>query len=103
LQQLGLQDFFHATRCADETRSKPHPQMLYELLAHFGRDPAEALMVGDTHFDMAMAKEAGMPRVAVSYGAHRPEQLFPYSPAACLEHFNELPAVIATVKRFNYE
>lgn len=100
LQQLGMQDFFHATRCADETRSKPHPQMLYELLAHAGRDAADALMVGDTHFDMAMAQAAGMPRVAVNYGAHRQEQLLPYGPLACLDSFGELLPVIAAVKPF---
>lgn len=100
LEQHGMQDFFHATRCADETRSKPHPQMLHELLAHFGRDPADALMVGDTHFDMAMAQQAGMARVAVNYGAHHPEQLLPYEPLACLDHFSQLLPVVAAVKPF---
>ncbi|HQQ63954.1 MAG TPA: HAD-IIIA family hydrolase [Pseudomonadales bacterium] len=90
LEQLGMQDFFHATRCADETCSKPDPQMLQELLAHFRCDAAAALMVGDTHFDMAMAQAIGMPRVAVSYGAHRIEQLLPYQPLACLQQFDEL-------------
>ncbi len=100
LQQLGMEDFFHATRCADETRSKPHPQMLHELLAEAGREPGEALMVGDTHFDMAMAREAGMARVAVSYGAHHREQLLPYEPLACLDTFGELRPLLATVKPF---
>jgi phosphoglycolate phosphatase len=100
LEQHNMQHFFHATRCADETKSKPHPQMLYELLDHFRREPAEALMVGDTHFDMAMAKQAGMARVAVSYGAHHRDQLMPYEPLACLDCFRELLPVIATVKPF---
>lgn len=100
LEQHNMQHFFHATRCADETQSKPHPQMLHELLDHFARKPAEALMVGDTHFDMAMAQQAGMARVAVSYGAHHPSQLMPYEPLACLDHFSELLPVIATVKPF---
>lgn len=100
LEQLGMQDFFHATRCADETRSKPHPQMLHELLGCFGREAGEALMIGDTHFDMAMAREAGMARVAVSYGAHHRDQLLPYEPLACLDRFDQLLPVIATVKPF---
>ncbi len=91
LDQLDMQDFFHATRCADETRSKPHPQMLEELLAVFARQAGEALMVGDTHFDMAMAQAISMPRVAVSYGAHRLEQLLPHTPLVCLSRFDELP------------
>ena len=100
LEQHNMQDFFHATRCADETQSKPHPQMLYELLDHFERKPSEALMVGDTHFDMSMAQQAGMARVAVSYGAHHRDQLMPYDPLVCLDHFSELLPVIATVKPF---
>ena len=100
LEQHNMQDFFHATRCADETRSKPHPQMLHELLTHFRCDPVDALMVGDTHFDMAMAQQAGMASIAVSYGAHRVDQLLPYGPVACLDHFGELPAAIAAVKSF---
>lgn len=99
LEQHGMQDFFHATRCADETRSKPHPQMLQELLTHFRCDAADALMVGDTHFDMAMAQAIGMPRVAVSYGAHRVEQLLPYEPLACLDHFAGLLALPALKQR----
>ena len=100
LQQLGMQHFFHATRCADETRSKPHPRMLHELLDKFGRSASGALMVGDTHFDMAMAQAIGMPRVAVSYGAHTREQLLVHEPLACIERFGELLPVIATVKDF---
>jgi phosphoglycolate phosphatase len=100
LEQLGMQNFFHATRCADETKSKPHPQMLQELLDLFGCNASEALMVGDTHFDMAMAQEIGMPRAAVSYGAHSIHQLLPYQPVACLDHFNQLPAAITAVKSF---
>jgi phosphoglycolate phosphatase len=90
LTQLAMQNFFHATRCADETRSKPDPQMLQELLVHFRCHATEALIVGDTHFDMAMAQAIGMPRVAVSYGAHRVEQLMPYEPLACLDHFADM-------------
>ena len=97
LEQHNMQDFFHATRCADETKSKPHPQMLYELLDYFQRKPIDALMVGDTHFDMAMAQQAGMARVAVSYGAHHRDQLIPYEPLACLDHFGELLPVVAEV------
>ena len=94
LAQSGLGEFFHATRCADETRSKPHPQMLQELLQLFGSEAGAAVMVGDTHFDMAMARALAMPRIAVSYGAHAREQLLPYEPLACLDHFAELPAVL---------
>ena len=97
LEQMGMQKFFHATRCADETRSKPHPQMLHELLDFFVTEPEQALMVGDSCFDMEMAQVAGVPRVAVSYGAHSIEQMLPYEPVACLDRFEALLPVVASI------
>lgn len=90
LEDLGMQNFFHGSRCADETRSKPDPVMLHELLAEFGCPAPEAVMVGDTEYDMEMARRANMPRVAVSYGAHAIERLRPYEPVLCLDHFPDI-------------
>ncbi len=61
---------FDSSRCADETRSKPHPQMLMELLAEAGTPATEAVMVGDTEYDVAMAVSAGITAVGVSFGVH---------------------------------
>ncbi|MGV6808065.1 MAG: HAD family hydrolase, partial [bacterium] len=61
---------FHGSRCADETLSKPNPLMLCQLLDEFSVRPEEAVMVGDTEFDMEMAERAGVHRIAVTYGAH---------------------------------
>lgn len=90
LNNVGLADFFDATRCADETRSKPHPQMLHELLIELTTDVGDAVMVGDTDFDMAMAQAANMARVAVSHGAHPVERLLPYSPLRVIDALPEL-------------
>lgn len=92
LGQLDLHDFFHASRCADETRSKPHPQMLYELLTELRVDSAAAVMIGDTEYDMAMARSAGMARIAVNFGAHAVERLLPYEPALVLDNLQQLLA-----------
>ncbi len=97
LEQMGMQKFFHATRCADETRSKPHPQMLHELLDFFVCAPEQALMVGDSSYDMEMAQAAGVPRVAVSYGAHSVEQMLRYEPVACLDQFADLLPVVTSI------
>ena len=94
LREKGLQGFFHATRCADETQSKPHPQMLHELTRHFGVKSSQGVMVGDTEFDMEMARRAEMPRLAVSYGAHHPERLRRYQPIACVDCFSEVAGVL---------
>ena len=90
LSRLALTDFFDATRCADETASKPHPLMLEELINEFGVSLNKAVMIGDTEYDMAMALEIGMPKVAVTYGAHHINRLIPYKPEMCIDHFAQL-------------
>lgn len=92
LEETGLGPLFHATRCADETVSKPHPQMLLELMDHLGAEPQATLMIGDTEYDMEMARNAGTHALAVSYGVHHPERLLKHGPLGCLQHISELPA-----------
>lgn len=89
-EAMELRDFFHASRCADETASKPHPLMLRQLLDELEGRAESAVMVGDTEYDMAMAQKAGMARIAVSYGAHAIERLHPYEPALCLDQFGDI-------------
>lgn len=90
LNDTGLKAYFYGSRCADETRSKPHPQMLEELLDEFGLTAAEAIMIGDTEYDMLMAASLGMNALAVSYGVHKREDLLKHSPLACLDSISEL-------------
>ncbi|WP_338845335.1 HAD-IIIA family hydrolase [Massilia sp. W12] len=70
MHDSGLQHRFDATRCADETFSKPHPAMLLELCEQLGHAPERCVMIGDTTHDLQMAQNAGAHGVAVSYGAH---------------------------------
>ena len=70
LKAVDLRDLFHGSRTADETRGKPHPQMLNELMAQFGATPERTLMIGDTTHDLQMALNAGCASAGVSYGAH---------------------------------
>jgi phosphoglycolate phosphatase len=67
---VQLKGMFDGTRTADETASKPNPQMLLELMREFGVEPERTLMVGDTTHDLQLAANAGTAHVAVSYGAH---------------------------------
>ena len=75
LNAVGLLSLFDATRCADETFSKPHPAMLQELTRELGQDLKRTVMIGDTSHDLLMANNAGAAGVAVQYGAHPLEQL----------------------------
>ncbi len=81
--------FFTASRCADETASKPHPLMLHELLTELGVSKEQAIMVGDTEYDMDMARQANVGRVAVSYGAHHIDRMRSYEPVLTVDHFSE--------------
>lgn len=90
LGRLGLSNFFHISRCADETTSKPHPQMLLEILHELKLQANEAVMVGDTEYDMAMARAVEMPRIAVSYGAHAIERLQNWEPVLCVDRFPDI-------------
>ena len=70
LAHTDLRGLFDASRTADETRSKPHPEMLAQLMAEFGVPPERTLMIGDTTHDLQMALNAGAASVGVSFGAH---------------------------------
>jgi phosphoglycolate phosphatase len=97
--QIGLQraldyhalgSYFSATRCADQTYSKPHPAMVLEILGELSVAPEQAIVIGDTSHDMLMAQNAGVDRLAVSYGAHEHEDLLAHDPVALLHSFGEV-------------
>lgn len=92
LDHSGLRPYFSASRCADECHSKPHPQMLEELMAEFGMPASATVMIGDTSHDLLMAQNAGVGALAVTYGAHPHDHLLEYSPLACLHDVAELDA-----------
>lgn len=91
----GWLDYFDVTRCADETASKPNPLMLEEILAHCRVPAQQALMVGDSSFDLLMARHAGMDAVAVGYGAQPLEALRELGPRLAINEFSQLRAWLA--------
>lgn len=80
LEAVEMERLFDGTRTADETASKPHPQMLLELMRQFGTEPERTLMIGDTSHDLELARNAGCPAIAVTYGAHAHDSLRAYDP-----------------------
>lgn len=89
-EESGLGGFFHASRCADETFSKPHPQMLLDILTDLNTDPADAVVVGDTEYDMQMARSARVAAVGVSHGVHAAERLLEQGAIDCFEDLHAL-------------
>jgi phosphoglycolate phosphatase len=92
LHAVELKGLFDGTRTADETRSKPDPQMLNELMRQFGTTPDRTLMIGDTTHDLQLAANAGAPSVAVAYGAHQPSEFAAHSPLVVAKTVAELAA-----------
>jgi phosphoglycolate phosphatase len=90
LAHAQLQGLFDGTRTADETASKPDPRMLNELMREFGTEPERTLMIGDTTHDLQLARNAGTPRVAVSYGAHDHAAFGGFEPLAIAHSTREL-------------
>ncbi len=90
LAAAGVGAFFCASRCADETNSKPHPAMLNELMRELAHEPRHLVMIGDTSHDLDMAASAGVDAVAVTYGAHAEEVLRSRAPRGVVSSIREL-------------
>jgi phosphoglycolate phosphatase len=95
LDTCGLRPRFLATRTVNESPGKPDPAMLLEILDELGVDRRQALMVGDTTFDLDMAANAGVDSVAVLSGSHDCPTLLARGPKACLTGVHELPLWLA--------
>lgn len=89
-----LENRFVTLQTADHHPSKPHPAMLRAAMAEAGARSAETVLVGDTTFDIAMARAAGALPVGVAWGNHPPDELHAAGAVAVLERFAELPALL---------
>ena len=94
LKASNMAQYFHSTRTADQTVSKPDPTMLHEIMEELEVSAPRALMVGDTTHDLQMAINASISAIAVSCGAHSAEFLKPYNPLLCLQQPTELLNII---------
>ncbi|GAB3276163.1 HAD family hydrolase [Parahaliea aestuarii] len=90
LAGAGMSGFFEATRCADETASKPDPLMLQQILQERRRTAGQAVMIGDSEYDLAMARNAGMASIGVSFGVHSAKRLRQHGPLAVVDQLSEL-------------
>ena len=94
LGQTQSVELFSATRAASETKSKPDPLMLAEILQETKVSAEHAIMVGDTSYDLEMARNIEMPRIGVTYGVHTPDVLNQYSPLYLANNVSELHAFL---------
>ncbi|MBK1636812.1 HAD-IA family hydrolase [Rhodovulum adriaticum] len=91
----GLHGYFQTTQTADDHPSKPHPSMLQAALAETGLDPRDAVMIGDTSFDIEMGRAAGYRTVGVAWGYHPVEALHTAGADRVIGDFAALDAVLS--------
>lgn len=90
----GLESFFCITKCADETASKPRPDMLNDIIKEIGVCKERVVIVGDSVHDMEMAVNAGVASIAVLCGANSEKQMEPYTPLLNLQQTTELLQIL---------
>mgnify|MGYP001336775382 CR=1 FL=1 len=88
----GLAGRFVTMQVSDDHPSKPHPAMVLAALAETGVAPGDAVMIGDTSFDMEMGAAAGVRRLGVTWGYHRPQALLSAGAERMAADFAEVPA-----------
>lgn len=86
--------FFSTSRCADEAQSKPSPLMLEQILEELNISAEDAIMIGDTEYDLNMANNAGMRSIGVNYGAHNQERLAACHPLAIISDITQLTSLL---------
>lgn len=92
LAAKGLEGWFATIQTSDDHPSKPHPSMIVAALAETGSEPHQAIMIGDTSFDMAMARHAGVGAAGVAWGNHPLAELQQAGAHSIAHDFNELRA-----------
>ncbi len=94
LNSHDLDGRFHTLQAADVAPSKPHPGMVLQAMEETGVDPEMTVMVGDTSYDMEMARSAGAGAVGVSWGYHDDEVLMATGAHAIIDTFEDLVPVL---------
>ena len=90
IAEHNVADYFSTTRCAGENKSKPHPEMLHEILNELNFCADQALMIGDSEHDLKMANNANMKSIGVTHGVHDARTLEKYNPLTCLQNITDL-------------
>lgn len=86
--------YFDETICADEAKSKPDPQMLTKLLERFNISASQAVMIGDSIHDMALAKNAGVDSIGITLGVDNEKALNAYQPVAVVDSLEQLSNLV---------
>jgi phosphoglycolate phosphatase len=94
INEHQVADYFSTTRCAGENKSKPHPEMLHEILDELNFPATQTLMIGDSEHDLKMASNANIKSIGVTHGVHDAATLNKHNPLTCLTDITELSAYL---------
>ena len=90
IDEHNVADYFATTRCAGENKSKPHPEMLNEILHELNFSANQALMIGDSEHDLKMANNANVKSIGITHGVHDAQTLEKHNPLICLGNITDL-------------
>jgi phosphoglycolate phosphatase len=90
LRESGLEPLFRITKSVDECFSKPHPQMVNEILDFYSVAKDEALIIGDSSYDLEMALNAGIDSLGVTFGSQTRRELIEYKPKGFADNAYEI-------------
>ncbi len=99
LERHGLQGRFLSIQTADENPGKPNPAMLLAAMAESGVEPTGMVMIGDTVYDMLMARNARAAGLGVAWGYHAPEELRQSGANAVVEDYAALPFALENISK----
>lgn len=103
IERHGLHQRFASIQTADDHPGKPHPSMLLTAMDELGVTPAGTVMVGDTAYDMQMAKNAGVTGIGVAWGYHHPDELRQAGADVVVEAYDALPVLLLGAMHGNGE
>jgi phosphoglycolate phosphatase len=97
LAKHGFTDLFASLKTADDGPGKPHPQILQDAMAEVGAVPEQTVVIGDTTYDILLAKNAGAQAIGVTFGYHASEKLTAAGADRLVDSFRDIPATLESL------
>lgn len=97
LEKHGLRQLFSSIKTSDDGPGKPHPQILLDAMAEMQAEPSRTAIIGDTSFDIELAKNAGAGAIGVKWGYHGPDELEAAGADRLIGSFLDVPGALEEV------
>lgn len=101
LKSHNIRDKFSVLKTADDGPGKPHPAILLDAIAETGASPETTIMIGDTIFDIELARNANVKSIGVSWGYHPPDELKQGGADVIVHNYSDVHAALKTLWRNN--